>query len=316
VADSTPVTTAAPAPRPSFARLAVRRTAIGVVLMVLVLAPVIALMAITKQPAASYAAMGALIGAVAVAAGGLRLGVLTAVVVALLAPLSIVAGLTPVTGAALMALMTLFVGRMSRFGLHRAVMLVPIFLAWTILSPIPWIPRHDLDAVRDLMHQKGMTLTDALARIHPPTGGSGTTSSGLLDDLTIKARLDHTYLVWISVFFFVGAITAVLVLALALRKANLPKPAAHPRSESMPYTVTITVLATVATYWFLDHPRRSGARSSSPPCSCWPRWAPTSSGSSPCNGCWEPSAASCSSWASWPPSAATPSPRSSGCRSR
>ena len=97
-------------------KLILRRTAIGLVLMLVMLVPFIALMAITKQPS-SYAAMGAIVGLVAVAAGGLRIGTLTSIVMAVLAPISIVAGLTPITGA---ALMTLFVGRMSRFGLHRA----------------------------------------------------------------------------------------------------------------------------------------------------------------------------------------------------
>lgn len=117
--------TTTPSARPASSSI-LRRTLIAVALMAIILVPAVVLMALTEQPAATYAAMGGIIGAVAVAAGGLRIGVLTSLVVALLAPLSIVAGLSPLTGAALMALMTLFVGRMARFGLHRAVMLVPI----------------------------------------------------------------------------------------------------------------------------------------------------------------------------------------------
>ena len=81
-------------PKPSLGALVVRRTAIAIVLTVLVLAPAVVLFMITKQPSATYAAMATLIGIVAVMAGGPRIGVIAA----------IVAGLTPFTGAALMAL--------------------------------------------------------------------------------------------------------------------------------------------------------------------------------------------------------------------
>ena len=134
--------------KPPFTKVLLKRIMIGISLIAILLVPFVILMGVTKQPAATYSAMGAIIGAVAVMVGGLRIGVLTTVVVALLAPIAIVAGLTPVTGAALMAVLTLVVGRMSRYGLQRAAMLVPIFLAWPILSPIPWIPSallHKLD---------------------------------------------------------------------------------------------------------------------------------------------------------------------------
>ncbi|MFM7617422.1 MAG: hypothetical protein ACKO72_08195, partial [Actinomycetes bacterium] len=62
------------------------------------------LFVITKQPSATYAAMATLTGIVAVMAGGPRIGVMPAIVTALMAPLAMVAGLTPFTGAALMAL--------------------------------------------------------------------------------------------------------------------------------------------------------------------------------------------------------------------
>jgi len=256
-ADPGPATVATPPT--SLGRIVLRRTVMGVVLMALILIPVFVLMAATKQPSASYAAMGTIIGAVAVAAGGLRIGVLTSLVVALLAPLSIVAGLTPLTGAALMALMTLFVGRMSRFGLHRAVMLVPIFLTWLILSPVPWVSRSDLGAVDNLLVTKHLSVAQALATLHPPAGSTSTSAPATtLQNAMVELRMDQTYLAWVAAFFLVGALVAVAVLPLLLRRATRPTPATHSRGESMAYTITITVLTTVATFYFLDHPTELG----------------------------------------------------------
>jgi len=113
----------------TLAKVLLRRTVIAVLATAMLLVPAIVLFVITKQPSATYAAMGALAGIFAVMPGGTRIGFITAIVLALLAPLSIVAGLTPFTGAALMAIMALTVGRLARFGLHRATLLVPILLA-------------------------------------------------------------------------------------------------------------------------------------------------------------------------------------------
>jgi len=123
--------------KPPLLKVLAKHTAIGIALIAILLVPFFVLMALTKQPAASYSAMGAIIGAVAVMVGGLRIGVLTTIVTALLAPIAIVAGLTPLTGAALMAVLTLVVGRMSRYGLQRAAMLVPLLgLADPLADPL------------------------------------------------------------------------------------------------------------------------------------------------------------------------------------
>ena len=236
----------------------VRRAGFALVLMALMLVPSFALMAATKQPAATYAAMGAIIGAVAVAAGGVRIGVLTAVIASALAPLSIIAGLTPLTGAFLMALMTLTVGRMARFGLHRAIVLVPIFLAWTTLSPVPWVNHEDLAKVNALLVKKGLTISQALDRLHPSKGSSSAGLSKVLSHAAIELRMNQTYLAWVAAFFFLGAIIAVAVLPLLLRKAPRPAPVTHSRHEAMPYTITITLLTAVATFYFLNHPKLTG----------------------------------------------------------
>lgn len=252
---ATPTTTA----KPPLPKVLARRTAIALALMALILVPSMVLFVITKQPSATYAAMGTMIGAFAVIAGGVRMGVVTSIVTALLAPIVIVAGLSPLTGAAVMALMALTVGRLAIFGLHRAVMLVPIFLAWPMLTPVPWIPTADLDRVNELLTRFGYSLAEALDQVQPGSsggGGSSTAASSAVTSALIHQRVDTTYLTWIAVFFFVGAIVPVLILPFLLRKVHLPAPAPHPRSEAVPYTIIITVLTAVATYWFLDHPKQ------------------------------------------------------------
>jgi hypothetical protein len=69
--------------------------------------------------------------------------------------------------------------------------------------------------------------------------------------------MDTTYLTWVAAFFFIGAIIPVLVLPFVLRKAKAPTLVPHSRSEAMPYTITITVLTSVATYYFLNHPKQA-----------------------------------------------------------
>ena len=236
-------------------QLLARRTAIAVAATVLLLVPTVVLFVITRQPSATYAMMGTIVGIFAVMFGGVRIGATTAVVLALLAPLSIVAGLSPVTGAALMALMTLTVGRLSVFGLHRSSMLVPIFLAWPMLTPVPWLPASAVAKVDALLSASGGSLSKAVALAGSKGGGNPAASKAALAEALTRQRFDSHYLGWVALFFFVGAIVPVLLAPLALRKVHLPSPTPHPRSEAVPYTVTITVLTAVATYYFLDHPK-------------------------------------------------------------
>jgi hypothetical protein len=234
-----------------------RRLVLAFALVVLILLPTFVMLAITHQPAATWASMGAIAGLVAVAFGGLEVGIITAIVMALLAPVAIVAGLTPITGAALMALMTLMVGRMARFGLNRALMLVPIFIAWPMLAPVPWLPADVRALIQRRIDTKGVKL-DAWSTLFQ---GSAPHHSGHLQEiasLVLKYnRLDHTYLAWTAVFFFVGTMFTVIIGHFAVRKLRLPAPQLHTRREVIPYTITITVLATVGTYWFLNHPKQT-----------------------------------------------------------
>ena len=246
-------------PKMPRAAIVMRRTGIALALFSLIIVPAAVLLIITKQPSATYAAMGALIGAFALLAGGLRVGILTSLVAALLAPLAIVAGLSPITGAVLMILMTLMVGRLSLFGLHRASMLVPIFLAWPMLSPIPWLPRMELGQLKTIITNNGLTLSDALSKAQASGSGGGSSSSNAttIHHAMVDLRLDTTYLTWVIVFFFVGAIVPVVLLHFVLRKRDLPTPKPNPRSEALNYTITICVLTGVAMYYFIDHPKQT-----------------------------------------------------------
>lgn len=222
------------------------------------LVPFVILMAITKQPSATYVSMGVIIGAIAVAAGGLRVGIIISIVVSLLAPLAIISGLTPFTGAVLMAVMTLTVGRMSRYGLHRAAMLVPVFLAWPMLSPVPWVTSKELSTIGDLLKKKHLTLAQAVSVHHTSSSSSSSAAKHLVDQAMIALRMDQKYLAWVMAFFFIGGLLASVTMHFLLKKVSLPKPEPHTRAEAMPYTITITVLATATTFFFLDHPKDTG----------------------------------------------------------
>jgi len=199
-----------------------KRAVIALVVLVITAAPAWLMLGVTyvvtgtAEPASFWASMPAIVGMAATATGGRRFGVITAIVMGLLAPLTIAAGASAAAGAALMALMAITVGRMSRFGLQKSALLAPVMLAWTLISPPTW---------------DGQSMVD---------------------------RTDNAYLLWMAIIFFVGATIPALVLPRLLR--NRPRSALvpHSRAEAVPYTVIITVLATVATYYVLDNPRLYG----------------------------------------------------------
>lgn len=252
------MSTAAPAHTP-LGKLILRRVIMALVFIVLILVPALILFAMTRQPVTTYAALGSLVGAIAVMAGGIRIGVLATIVASLLAPVAIVAGLSPFTGAALMAVMTMYLGFLSRFGLHKAAMLVPIMLAWPMLSPVPWLPVEAIDKVNALLAKGNWNLADVINKVqdsghHASTAGSAILSK-FMTNAEIHLRMDTNYLIWVAVSFFIGSIVPVIVLPLLTRKAPKPKLEPHSRSEAVPYTITITVLTAVATYYFLDHPK-------------------------------------------------------------
>lgn len=199
-----------------------KRLAIIGALVMLTLVPALIMLAVTAlatgkaQGAATWASMPAVAGTAVAVAGGRRFAVIVAIVMGFLAPLTIVAGISPVSGAALMALLAMTVGRMARFGLHRSSLLVPVMMAWPLINPPAW---------------GGQTVVD---------------------------RVDTEYLLWMTLIFFAGALFPALVVPLLLRKRPMPAPQTHSRDEAVPYTVMITVLATVSTFYILEHPEFIG----------------------------------------------------------
>ena len=199
-----------------------KRTELSLAIVVLTLLPAIVMLAVAYvgtgelQAAATWASIPAVAGIVAAAMGGRRFAVIAAIVMAFAAPLAIVAGLSPVSGAAVMALMCMMVGRLARFGLHKSAILVPIMLAWPLIDPPTW---------------SGATTVD---------------------------RLQTAYLLWMAAIFLVGGIIPAFVVPWLMRKRPRKAPKAHSRQEAVPYTVMITTLVTVGTFYVLDSPTMYG----------------------------------------------------------
>lgn len=142
-------TAAAAAPRKSMPMK--KRLVLATVIIVITLVPALIMLAVTYaatgaiQAAATWASIPAIAGMAAAATAGRRFAVIVAIVLGLLAPLSIVAGASPVSGAALMAVLAIEVGRLSRFGLHKSAMLVPVMISWSLINPPPWAGQSTVD---------------------------------------------------------------------------------------------------------------------------------------------------------------------------
>jgi len=199
-----------------------RRLKLVAIVTALVFLPSIIMLLITwaatgkPQGAATWASIPAIVGIAAALLGGRRYAVIVAIVMGFLAPVAIVAGLSPVSGAALMAILCMTVGRLSRVGLQKSGLLVPVMLAWALIDPPAW---------------NGAVTVD---------------------------RLDNSYLLWMALTFFVGGLIPALVVSWMLRKRKTPKLAPHSQGEAMEYTVIITILTTVSTFYVLDNPKMIG----------------------------------------------------------
>ena len=123
-----------------------RNVKITLLVVALVLLPAVVMVLVTwaatgvVQGAGTWASIPAIVTIVAAFSGGRSFAVRGALIMGLLTPLAIVAGLSPVSGAALMALLCLIVGRLSRIGLHKSGLLVPVMLAWALIDPPAWAP--------------------------------------------------------------------------------------------------------------------------------------------------------------------------------
>jgi MFS family permease len=142
--------TASPA-KPKGKAQFMRHLKITMTVVVLVLLPAIVMVLVTwaatghVQGAATWASIPAIVTIAAAFASGRPYAIRVALVMALLAPLSIVAGLSPVSGAALMAVLCLMVGRLAVFGLHKTGLLVPVMIAWPLIDPPVWAPNTSVD---------------------------------------------------------------------------------------------------------------------------------------------------------------------------
>ena len=128
-----------------------KRVVITLVIVVITVAPSFIMLGVTyvatgqMQSAALWASIPAVAGMAATVNGGRRFGILAAIVMGFVAPLSIVAGLSAVSGAALMALMAMLVGRLARFGLQKSALLVPVMMAWPLIDPPLWAGQTAVD---------------------------------------------------------------------------------------------------------------------------------------------------------------------------
>ena len=201
-----------------------RRFAVALVVSGVTIAPALIMFALAyvgtghAQAAATWASLPAIAGIVAAATQGRRFAVIVAIVMGLSAPLAIVAGMSPVSGAALMAVMCLVVGRLARFGLHRSGLLVPVMLAWPLIDPPEWdgqSPVNRLDTPY-LLWMAGTFFVGGL---------------------------------------FAAIVVPFLMRKRPLPKAQ---PQMHAQTEAVTYTVMITVLVSVATFYVLNTPTAYG----------------------------------------------------------
>ena len=199
-----------------------RRLVLIAAVVALTLLPAIVMVLVTwvgtgkVQGAATWASIPAIVGIAAAMSGGRRYAIIIAIVMGFLAPLAIVAGLSPVSGAGLMAILCMTVGRLSRVGLQKSGLLVPVMLAWALIDPPAW------------------------------------------DGATTVDRLDTGYLLWMALTFLVGGLIPALLVPLLTRKRPTPTLAPHSQSEAVTYTVMITTLVTVSTFYVLDNPQMIG----------------------------------------------------------
>lgn len=199
-----------------------RRLVIVGVVLVLVLLPAIVMVLVTwgatgkPQGAATWASIPAIVGIAAALTGLRRYAIVVSILMGFLAPLAIVAGISPVSGAALMAILCMTVGRLSRFGMQKSGLLVPVMLSWALIDPPAW---------------SGASTVD---------------------------RLDTGYLLWMAVIFLVGGLLPALLLPVLMRKHPKADFVTHTQREATVYTVMITILVTVSTFYVLDNPEMIG----------------------------------------------------------
>ena len=125
------------APNPLQAR--VRRTVLAVVAILVLCVPFGVFALINHEVAASsWAAWAGFTALVTYVLGGPAVAYLTVGLLTALVPIALVVGAVPAAGAGLMAVMCGGVGVSAAWGLHRGMMLVPMFLACVMIAPSVW----------------------------------------------------------------------------------------------------------------------------------------------------------------------------------
>jgi len=138
-ADAATTGAAPPAPATPKHPALLRRAMIAVVAVVLLCVPFVVFTLINHQVAvSSWAVFAGLTGLMNYIHGGRAIGYLTVGLMAALAPISVVVGAVPITGAALMALMCGGLGVSALFGLQQSMMLIPLYLSLEMIAPPAW----------------------------------------------------------------------------------------------------------------------------------------------------------------------------------
>ena len=126
-------------PSPRLAQVLARRTVTAIAAIVILSVPFAVFAAISGQvTAASWAALGGAVALTNLMIGGQAIAYLSVGLLTALTPVAIVSGSVPVAGAGLMAIMCFGVGLSARQGLHRGMLLIPMYLAFMIIAPPPW----------------------------------------------------------------------------------------------------------------------------------------------------------------------------------
>ena len=195
--------------KPRLSRVLARRTAVAVVVIVILSVPFAVFAVISGQvPASSWAVMAGYAALTNLADGGRAIGYLTVGLLTALTPVAIVSGAVPVAGAALMAIMCFGVGLSAARGLHRGTLLIPMYMAFMIIAPPPW---------------SGHTAVDR------------TTTSYLLWNM----------LFWGGGALWAVLVFPPLLRKMKMKMPPRPKP--WTGADTLVYTITITVLCTAST---------------------------------------------------------------------
>jgi hypothetical protein len=124
---------------PRLSQVLARRTVVAVAAIVILSVPFAVFAAISGQvTASSWAALGGVVALTNLMIGGPAIAYLSVGLLTALTPVAIVSGTVPVAGAGLMAIMCFGVGLSAAQGLHRGMLLIPMYLAFMIIAPPPW----------------------------------------------------------------------------------------------------------------------------------------------------------------------------------